>query len=165
MIPFPVKGINILLCRNVMPRSVSLTSLLEKHILKEDIQDVNRGLGIRVSGTKDELIKALLSETDRSPKGTLRLFSKPILQDVCRKLGVSPSGTKEQIIARLVAAEQRPASNASRKAKGPRPKKERAEAAPVTEAPVKEELPAEDGKKSILKVRLIPKGQKKTAKP
>ena len=45
---------------------------------------MNRGLGIRASGTKAELIKALLSETDRSPKGTLRLFSKPVLQEVCR---------------------------------------------------------------------------------
>jgi hypothetical protein len=34
----------------------------------------------------------------------------------------------------------------------------------VTEAPAKE-APAEDAKKSILKVRLIPKGQKKAAKP
>jgi len=140
-------------------RAVSLTSLLEKHILKERIIEVNRGLGIRVSGTKD-----LLAETDRSPKGTLRLFNKPVLQDVCRKLGVSPSGTKEQIIARIIAAEQRPASNASKKVKGLKPRKEKAETAPVTEAPAKE-APAEDAKKSILKVRLIPKGQKKAAKP
>jgi len=145
-------------------RAVSLTSLLEKHILKERIIEVNRGLGIRVSGTKAELIKDLLAETDRSPKGTLRLFNKPVLQDVCRKLGVSPSGTKEQIIARIIAAEQRPASNASKKVKGLKPRKEKAETAPVTEAPAKE-APAEDAKKSILKVRLIPKGQKKAAKP
>ena len=145
-----------------MPCGVSLTSLLERHILKDDIVDVNRGLGIRVSGKKDELIKALLSETDRSPKSTLRLFSKPVLQDACRKLDLSPSGTKEQIIARLVAAEQRPASNASKKVKKAQPKKEDA----GKEAPVKEEAPAEDAKKgSILKVRLIPKGQKKAAKP
>ncbi|NLI73218.1 MAG: hypothetical protein GX369_00380, partial [Euryarchaeota archaeon] len=65
---------------------VSLTTLLKYHVLKEDIQNVNRNLGVRVSGTKAELIEILLVETDRSPKGTLRLFTKPILQDICRKL-------------------------------------------------------------------------------
>jgi hypothetical protein len=133
-------------------RAVSLTSLLEKSILKEDIIEVNRGLGIRASGTKAELIKSLLSETDRSPKGTLRLFSKPILQEACRKLGVSPSGTKEQLIARLTAVEQRPAKKAAATKK-------------AVDEP-KKEAPAEGPKKgSILKVRLIPKGDKKQAKP
>lgn len=137
---------------------MSLTLLLEKHILKDDIQNVNRGLGIRVSGTKDELIKALLAETDRSPKGTLRLFSKPVLQDACRKMGISRSGNKEEIIARLVAAEQRPASNpkaskpAPKKANQPQPKKEEAE----------KEI--EDAG-TVPKIRLIPKGLKKTVKP
>ena len=81
---------------------VSLTTLLKYHVLKEDIQNVNRNLGVRVSGTKAELIEILLVETDRSPKGTLRLFTKPILQDICRKLDLSRSGTKEQIIARII---------------------------------------------------------------
>ena len=136
-----------------MPWGVSLTSLLEKHILKDDIVDVNRGLGIRVSGTKAELIKALLAETDRSPKGTLRLFSKPVLQDVCRKLGLSPSGTKEQIITRLVAAEQRPASNpAPKKAKKAQPRNEGAGEGPESSG-------------AVPRIRLIPKGQKKAVKP
>ena len=143
------------MCRNAISRDVSLTLLLEKHILKDDIQDVNRGLGIRVSGTKDELIKALLSETDRSPKGTLRLFSKPVLQEACRKIGISRSGNKEEIIARLVAAEQRPASKpAPKKVTKPQPKKEEAE----------KEEPAEDVG-TVPKIRLIPKGLKKAVKP
>lgn len=133
---------------------MSLTSLLEKHVLKEDILDVNRGLGIRASGTKAELIKALLSETDRSPKGTLRLFSKPVLQEVCRKLGVSPSGTKEQLISRITAAEDKPIKAAPKKT----PKK----------AEASDEAKKEQGaskKDPILKVRLIPKGEKKAARP
>jgi hypothetical protein len=148
-------------------RAVSLTSLLEKHILKERIIEVNRGLGIRVSGTKAELIKDLLAETDRSPKGTLRLFNKPVLQDVCRKLGVSPSGTKEQIIARIIAAEQRPASMAAPKGtRKAEPKKaEPVKTEPGNDVAKKSEEPAEDGKKrSILKVRLIPQGEKRSAK-
>jgi hypothetical protein len=86
---------------------MSLASLLDKHVKKEDILEVNRGLGIAASGTKADLIKALLSETKKSPTRTLALFNKEVLMDVCLGIGSTSSGTKEQIINRIYSKELR----------------------------------------------------------
>ncbi|HOB39291.1 MAG TPA: hypothetical protein PKI40_09585, partial [Methanomassiliicoccaceae archaeon] len=79
-------------------------------------------------------------------------------------------GTKEQIIARIIAAEQRPASMAAPKGtRKAEPKKaEPVKTEPGNDVARKSEEPAEDGKdgkkRSILKVRLIPQGEKRSAK-
>lgn len=91
-----------------MSPDMSLETLLSKHFMKDDIVEVNRGLKIRASGTKAELIKALLAETKSSPTRTLDQFNKEVLKEVCRSIGSTPSGTKEQIIDRIYSKELRP---------------------------------------------------------
>ncbi len=87
---------------------MSLASLLETHVKKDDLLKVNKGLGIQARGTKAELTKALLAVTDSSPTRTLTLFNKEVLQHICRKIGSSPTGTKEQLIKRIYSKELRP---------------------------------------------------------
>lgn len=86
---------------------MNLATLLDKHVKKDDILEVNRGLGIATSGTKADLIKALLSETKSSPTKTLNSFNKEVLKEICRGIGSTPSGTKEQIINRIYSKEIR----------------------------------------------------------
>jgi hypothetical protein len=86
---------------------MSLATLLDNHVKKEDILEVNRSMGIATSGTKAELIKALLSQTKSSPTKTLNLFNKEVLKEICRGIGSTPSGTKEQIIDRIYSKELR----------------------------------------------------------
>jgi len=161
---------------NAMLPPMSLPLFLEKHVLKEDILKVNRKLGVRASGTKPELIEALLAETDGSIKGTLRLFNKEVLENILRKLDSSPMGTKEELIRRIYSKGIRPARKAAavekkdqavvkemaaKEKKAPQAKKEaKKEAAPKAAEPApkeKKDVVPKSKATTLPKVRLIPK--------
>jgi len=98
----------VLLSKCITGPSMSIESLLDSTVLKDDLVKVNKELGISASGSKAELIKALLAATKGSPTNTLDAFNKEVLKDICRKIGSSPSGTKAEIIKRIYDKELRP---------------------------------------------------------
>jgi len=81
---------------------MKLKEFMDKHLYKEEVQDLAAEYDLKVSGNKEEIMDRVLSCEDFDLEDLTRYFYKEDLQDICRDLGISPSGTKDDVWDRIV---------------------------------------------------------------
>jgi len=81
---------------------ISIGELLGSNFYKEDIQSFCEDADLRTTGTKDELIEELLTESDYNVTDYLEALEVGQLKDICEQFDEKISGTKNELIQRIV---------------------------------------------------------------
>lgn len=81
---------------------MNVKKFMDKHLYKEEVQDLAAEYGLKVGGNKEEIMDRILKCEDFDLEDLAKYFYKEDLQDICRDLSLSPSGTKDDVWDRIV---------------------------------------------------------------
>lgn len=76
--------------------------ILRHYIYKEDVQAICENLGLPVSGSKEDLIRRLVTRSPFDLGMALEYVDKEALKDICKDLGLRASGTREELEVRIL---------------------------------------------------------------
>jgi hypothetical protein len=84
--------------------SSKVSDILEIYATRDEIQDILYGLGLPVSGSKEDLILRVVKETKSMPTDeVLDLITRDTLRSICEDYGLRPGGLKSEIIDKIIA--------------------------------------------------------------
>jgi len=82
---------------------MNIKQFMNKHLYKEEVQDLAKRLGLDTSGIKDDIINRITSCKDFDIEEVTRYFYKEQLYSLCWEYDLPVSGSKDKLWQRLVA--------------------------------------------------------------